>query len=419
MAEKKDYINITDDGGIKKRIIIEGNGEKPILGDKIFIKYIEKRIVNKIPIESKKVSTIFILGHRVIKGWEIGIKTMKLNEKAEFVLSPKYTNLSFRKSINYDTIYEIELIKFEKTNNYLTERIYKRQFSQYKVAKKEEKIRIYTNNIKINDSRNKKKNIYENYKSNIIKKSKIISKSLDKKKEEKIINKKRKLYGFNYYEIIKMKSDSPICDKCFRFRYISFDFIENYISTKCSYCNKIDIFKYDVFLEVIKSNKNPLLNSYCYKCKSNFLFSKSSFYLLENLDFTFFVICENCFKNHKNKEYKKKIILKDLINHNLYLYEKNKDLDKLKLLEIEFMNNKMKLQKDLKIFENYEQNLLLIGSLMKNTPLSLRQKAEKKLNIFEWLSYFKSFKKFHSFGKLLKTYKRYSFTSNLNLIFNC
>ena len=77
MAEKKNYINITDDGGIKKRIIIEGNGEKPILGDKIFIKYIEKRIVNKIPIESKKVATIFILGHRVIKGWEIGIKTMK------------------------------------------------------------------------------------------------------------------------------------------------------------------------------------------------------------------------------------------------------------------------------------------------------------------------------------------------------
>ena len=82
-------------------------------------------------------------------------------------------------------------------------------------------------------------------------------------------------------------------------------------------------------------------------------------------------------------------ILKDLINHNLYLYEKNKDLDKLKLLETEFMNNKKKLQKDLKIFENYEQNLLLIGSIMKNTPLSLRQKAEKKLNNYFLIFYLK------------------------------
>ena len=94
----------------------------------------------------------------------------------------------------------------------------------------------------------------------------------------------------------KLKYDSPVCEKCFRFVYISFDFIQNYISTICSYCKNISIYTYEKFLEIINENNNPLLNSVCKKCKKSFIFSQNNnpFYLIEKENKNFFIKCKNC-----------------------------------------------------------------------------------------------------------------------------
>ena len=119
-------------------------------------------------------------------------------------------------------------------------------------------------------------------------------------------------YGMGNYEFLKVKTDSPLCIKCFRLIYISFNFIKNFISTKCSYCNKFDIYSYNNFLEKITKNDNPLINSSCYKCSKMLMFSKRLFYLIEAKDFKFYVVCGLWLEKEKEKQsnYRKKINLK-------------------------------------------------------------------------------------------------------------
>lgn len=371
MSKEQKYINITDDKGLKKRIINEGKGDQPIDGSRVRINYIEKRFEkNKLKI-SKKIKSIFNIGtKRVIKGWEIGIKTMKLGEKSEFIMNPKYSNIKFLKpKESPDIIYEIELLEIEKPATKFSEYINKKDLSLDKINKGEQLKKIKYGNFE----KTKTKNIVNQNNLKSFKKEKI-SKSLDKYKTNRI-------YGNKYYKIIKMKSDSPICDKCFRFIYISFDFIKNYISTKCSYCNKFDIYTYDTFYEKIKIGENPLLKSCCHKCKNNFMLSEDSFYLFEDADYNFIILCQNCLIKTETREYKKKIKLNYLIEHNLSIYEKNKNLDTIKNLETKFSNNKKNILLNVEIFKKYEKDLLIIESIIKNNQFSpLSKNAEDKLN---------------------------------------
>ena len=43
MLEKIEFINITNDGGIKKKKILKGKGENPKNGDLVTILYIENK----------------------------------------------------------------------------------------------------------------------------------------------------------------------------------------------------------------------------------------------------------------------------------------------------------------------------------------------------------------------------------------
>ena len=45
MSEKNEFINITNDGGLKKKILIEGKGENQMKGSVVRIKY--KRLDEK------------------------------------------------------------------------------------------------------------------------------------------------------------------------------------------------------------------------------------------------------------------------------------------------------------------------------------------------------------------------------------
>ena len=257
---------------------------------------------------------------------DIGLQTMKTGEKSIFILTQGSKNNKY--------IYEIELLKSEKHLNKYSffERFHKKGKSTEKGK--------YDNQKYINISRkeNIKKDILED--KNKFKKEKSTNKVI-KVNGIKNLNTIRKKYGFQKYNEFRLRSYSPICVKCFRLIYISFDFIKNYISTKCSYCNKFDIYKYENFIEKIKKSNNPLLNSNCHKCFRYFNYSEKSFYLIEKSDYNFCVICEDCVDSKEYKEYYlKKVKVGDLVEHNLSIYAKGKNLDELKDLETKYLKNK-------------------------------------------------------------------------------
>ena len=88
----KIFVNITEDGGIQKRIIKNGKGNTPTEGKTVFIKYIGKygdKIFEQTP--ENEVCKFTIDENKVIKGWEIAVKSMKIGEKSEFIMHPEYT----------------------------------------------------------------------------------------------------------------------------------------------------------------------------------------------------------------------------------------------------------------------------------------------------------------------------------------
>ena len=118
-----------------------------------------------------------------------------------------------------------------------------------------------------------------------------------------------------------------ICNKCFRMIYISFNYINNYVTTYCFYCNKINIYDYYKFFDKIK-NDNPFINTPCTKCHKYFNYLENQrFYLIENKKYIFFVICSNCFNINNNiQEYKKISLFHDLFEFNEKDYKNGKDL---------------------------------------------------------------------------------------------
>ena len=121
-----EYVNITEDEGIRKKIIKEGQGTYPKEGNEVSINYIGKYDSKIFDQSNTENETSFIIGeNKVIKGWEIAVKTMKLGEKSEFIMKPEYTYGD--KQINEDIppnsilIYEIELkgIHYKNTEDSL------------------------------------------------------------------------------------------------------------------------------------------------------------------------------------------------------------------------------------------------------------------------------------------------------------
>jgi peptidylprolyl isomerase len=110
-----EYKNITDDGKIKKKIIKEGEGEIINENKEVVVNYIGK-VNGKIFQQTKKEPFHFTIGNNeVIKGWEIGIKTMKKGEKSEFIIEPDYAygNNTYDNLIppNSTINFEIELLE--------------------------------------------------------------------------------------------------------------------------------------------------------------------------------------------------------------------------------------------------------------------------------------------------------------------
>ena len=143
--EKKqinEYINVTEDEGIKKKIIKEGQGSYPKEGNEVTINYIG--IFNNQIFEqsNEDTPTSFIIGeNKVIKGWELALKTMKLGEKSEFIMKPEYTygDKQINENIPPNSIltYEIELksIHYKSTEDSLENLTYEEKMQWGKLLK--------------------------------------------------------------------------------------------------------------------------------------------------------------------------------------------------------------------------------------------------------------------------------------------
>jgi hypothetical protein len=121
LFEKNEFL--TEDKGVIKKILKKGNGENPQTGSIVKVHYVGK-LENEQVFDSsldRKDPYIFEIDQgKVIKGWEIGIKTMKIGEKAKFVITSKYGYK--KKGIppiippNAKLFFEIELLEINNSN---------------------------------------------------------------------------------------------------------------------------------------------------------------------------------------------------------------------------------------------------------------------------------------------------------------
>ena len=140
--QKSDYINITEDGGVKKKILNEGSGSLPENGNEVHVNYVGRNSDNKIFDQTKDKPFTFKIGDgKVIKGWDLGVKTMKVGEKAEFILSPDYAYGNKKVSDlipeNATLTFEIELLKIVVPKKEVSDMTYEEKLAEGKKLKGE------------------------------------------------------------------------------------------------------------------------------------------------------------------------------------------------------------------------------------------------------------------------------------------
>ena len=140
--QKSDYVNITEDGGIKKKILKEGSGATPEQGNEVHVNYIGRNSDNKVFDQTKDKPFTFKIGSgQVIKGWDMGVKTMKVGEKAEFILSPDYAYGNKKVSDlipeNATLTFEIELLKIVVPKKEVSDMTYEEKLAEGKKLKAE------------------------------------------------------------------------------------------------------------------------------------------------------------------------------------------------------------------------------------------------------------------------------------------
>ena len=114
MSESSNYIDITEDGGIKKLILQKGSGIKPYQNKEVLIKYLAK-YNSKIYDDSSNTIYRFTIGKNdEIKGLEIAVLSMTVGEKAKFIIQPNYAfndnnKINLSSIIPKDAVIEIEI----------------------------------------------------------------------------------------------------------------------------------------------------------------------------------------------------------------------------------------------------------------------------------------------------------------------
>jgi len=89
----KIYINVTEDAGVRKLIIVEGDGPIPKEGQEVAVHYnvtLEDGTVVGDSFEKKIPLKLSVGGEASIKGVELAVATMRFGEKVRLEVSPQY-----------------------------------------------------------------------------------------------------------------------------------------------------------------------------------------------------------------------------------------------------------------------------------------------------------------------------------------
>ncbi|CAD8099291.1 unnamed protein product [Paramecium primaurelia] len=117
-----EFINLIEDGGVKKRIIQEGQGEIPIDGSRCKILYkgtLDDGTIFDSSLDKERPYKFRIGKDELIKGFDIALKSMKVGEKSELKITSNYgygNEGNSYKNVpkNANLTYEIELINFKQ-----------------------------------------------------------------------------------------------------------------------------------------------------------------------------------------------------------------------------------------------------------------------------------------------------------------
>ena len=110
------FTDISKDGGILKKVLQEGTGNTPTKGSTCYMNYVGKFEDGKIFDQSKAPFQFKLGTGQVIKGWDVGVETMKVGEKA--ILHLRYEYAYGEKGYpgvippKATLIFDVELLKF-------------------------------------------------------------------------------------------------------------------------------------------------------------------------------------------------------------------------------------------------------------------------------------------------------------------
>jgi len=161
------YVLLTEDGGVKKKILKQGTGDLPPTGSKVTVHYDGYLYPTGEEFDSSRKRhspfTFNLSKGEVIKAWDIGIATIRRGEKASLICAPEY---AYGESGSPPTIgknatlrFEVEGLNIEPPHQTIAERIESATKSKeegnalFKDKKFEEAIECYKQGIKTLDYR--------------------------------------------------------------------------------------------------------------------------------------------------------------------------------------------------------------------------------------------------------------------------
>jgi len=166
-TDENGYILLTEDGGVKKKIIKEGTGDLPPAGSKVTVHYDGYLYPSGEEFDSSRKRhspfTFNLSKGEVIKAWDIGIATIRRGEQASLLCAPEY---AYGENGSPPTIgknatlrFEIEGLNIEPPHQTIAQRIESATNSKeegnalFKEKKFSEAIECYRQGIKTLDYR--------------------------------------------------------------------------------------------------------------------------------------------------------------------------------------------------------------------------------------------------------------------------
>lgn len=111
------YVDVCGDQGLYKKVNKEGTGSCPTKGNTCYMHYVGKFENGKIFDQSEDPFQFKLGVGQVIKGWDVGVATMKVGEKATLHLRYDYAygERGYPGVIpaKATLIFDVELLKFE------------------------------------------------------------------------------------------------------------------------------------------------------------------------------------------------------------------------------------------------------------------------------------------------------------------